>query len=86
MEFVIAIEKPANENECFGVIVPDLPGCYSSGETVEEAVKNAKEAIEMHIEGLRVDGEEIPFQNSLEFHKGNPEFQDLILRVVDIDL
>ena len=40
--------------------VPDLPGCFSSGETIEEAKKNVVEAIELHIEGLREEGRPIP--------------------------
>jgi predicted RNase H-like HicB family nuclease len=42
------------------VQVPDLPGCYSSGDTIEEAKKNVVEAIELHLEGLRAEGLTIP--------------------------
>ena len=40
--------------------VPALPGCYSQGETVEEALANIKEAIEAHLQALREEGQEIP--------------------------
>ncbi len=40
--------------------VPSLPGCYSQGETVEEALANIKEAIELHIEDMIAAGEDIP--------------------------
>lgn len=53
----------------FGVIVPGLPGCFSSGRTIEEAMENAKEAIELHLEGLSADGEEIPEQGSIDDYK-----------------
>ena len=36
----------------YGVIVPDLPGCFPAGESIEDALENAKEAILWHIEGL----------------------------------
>lgn len=36
----------------YSVIVPSLPGCYSRGDTREEALENVKEAIQLHIEGL----------------------------------
>lgn len=42
------------------VEVPSLPGCYSQGETVEEALANIREAIELHIETMIEDGEEVP--------------------------
>ena len=40
--------------------VPALPGCFSQGETVEEALKNMREAIEAHLQALREEGQEIP--------------------------
>jgi antitoxin HicB len=44
----------------YTVTVPSLPGCVTYGETVEEAVEMAKEAIEVYLESLREHGEEIP--------------------------
>jgi predicted RNase H-like HicB family nuclease len=40
--------------------VPDLPGCITTGQTVEEVEHNIREAIELHLEGLMQDGEQIP--------------------------
>ena len=40
--------------------VPDLPGCITTGRSVEEIERNIREAIELHLEGLREDGEPIP--------------------------
>jgi len=40
--------------------VPALPGCFSQGESVDEALKNVREAIELHVEGLKEDGQGIP--------------------------
>jgi predicted RNase H-like HicB family nuclease len=40
--------------------VPALPGCVSQGKSKEEALSNIKEAIELHLECLKEDGEEIP--------------------------
>ena len=42
------------------VSCPSLPGCYSQGETVEAALANIKEAIELCLEDLQAQGEEIP--------------------------
>lgn len=44
----------------YTVTVPSLPGCVTYGETVEEAIEMAKEAIELYLESLAAHGEEIP--------------------------
>jgi antitoxin HicB len=44
----------------FSVFVPALPGCYTQGDTRDEALTMAKEAIELHLESLREHGEPIP--------------------------
>ena len=44
----------------YWVEVPALPGCVSQGKIKEEALANIKEAIELHLECLKEDGEEIP--------------------------
>jgi len=44
----------------FSVLVPALPGCYSQGEMREQAIEMAKEAIGLHIESMREQGEAIP--------------------------
>lgn len=55
----------------FSAYSPDLPGCISTGETVEETENNMKEAIEFHIEGLRLEGYEIPVPTtaSVDFYE-----------------
>ena len=53
------ILTPAEEGG-YIVEVPSLPGCYSQGETVDEALDNIREAIELYIEVLEEDGQEIP--------------------------
>jgi predicted RNase H-like HicB family nuclease len=40
--------------------VPDLPGCVAQGATLEERRRLIREAIEFHIEGMRLDGEAVP--------------------------
>ena len=59
MKFIVAIE-PATKKSAFGVVVPDLPGCFSAGETLDEAIQNAQEAIDLHCETLIEDGLDIP--------------------------
>lgn len=54
MQLFIAIE-PGDEQHAFGVVVPDLPGCFSAGDTLEQTISNAKEAIRFHWELLLED-------------------------------
>jgi len=52
----------------YTVIVPSLPGCVTYGDTIEEAIEMAKEAIELYIESLKEHGEEIPTEEgTLEY-------------------
>ncbi len=51
---------PDRERGRFVVAVPSLPGCYSQGETVEQALENTRKAIEHHIEVMVEQGETIP--------------------------
>lgn len=48
------------EAKAYSVTVPALPGCTSQGDTIEQAIANAKEAIAGHIETLRQIGEPVP--------------------------
>lgn len=53
----------------YTVIVPSLPGCVTYGDTIEEAIKMAKEAIEVYLESLVEHGEEIPTEEAtFEYH------------------
>ncbi len=49
-----------------GVSFPDFPGCITAGETLQDAMKMASEALEFHIEGMREEGLEIPAPSSLD--------------------
>jgi predicted RNase H-like HicB family nuclease len=49
----------------YTVTVPSLPGCVTYGETIEEAIEMAKEAIELYIESLKEHGEEIPTEEGI---------------------
>ena len=55
--YLVIIEKTATG---FSAYSPDLPGCVATGHTRDEVEKEMREAIEFHIEGLRLAGEEIP--------------------------
>ncbi|MGV3579983.1 type II toxin-antitoxin system HicB family antitoxin [Brevundimonas sp.] len=60
----IAIVEEASEG--YGVSFPDLPGCVSAGDTMEEAVAAAGEALSLHLDGMIEDGEDLPDARSLD--------------------
>jgi predicted RNase H-like HicB family nuclease len=57
MKYAIVIEKASHN---YSAYLPDLPGCISTGRTLDEVRRNIQEAIELHLEGMRKDGEPIP--------------------------
>lgn len=86
MRYPIAIE-PGNETEAFGVIVPDLPGCYSTGDTLEEAHANAKESAELWLEAVLEDGGAVPQPSASEvLRQEHPEWADWIWSAVEVNI
>jgi len=70
----------------YGVTVPDLPGCFSSGDTFDEALESVKEAIDLHLEGLVEDGAEVPVPWPIAQHRANADFAEGVWATVDIDV
>ena len=60
MRHYTVVLTPDPEQGGYGVLVPALPGCFSQGRTVDEALANAREAILLHLSGMARDGEAIP--------------------------
>jgi len=84
IQYPIAIE-PGDETHAFGVVVPDLPGCFSAGDTLDEAVINSREAITLWIETVLDDGGTVPAPGLLADHVKNQEFLGWLWAVVEID-
>lgn len=57
MKYAIIIEKGESN---YSAYVPDLPGCVTTGSTIDETMQNMKEAIDFHIEGLLLEGLIVP--------------------------
>ncbi|EGF31235.1 hypothetical protein IMCC9480_139 [Oxalobacteraceae bacterium IMCC9480] len=85
MRYPIVIET-GDDTSAYGVVVPDLPGCFSAGETLDEAVTNTTEAIELHLEALLASGEPIPAVHALSAHQKNPDYAGWMWALVDIDM
>jgi len=65
-----------DEGTSYGVSFPDVPGCISAGDTFEEAVANAAEALAGHLALMKADGDPIPAPRSFEQLKRDPDFAD----------
>lgn len=61
MRYLVVVEKGATS---YGAYVPDLPGCVAAGETKEEVLSLIREAIELHLEDLKEEGQPIPAPSS----------------------
>ena len=83
MKFVIAIE-PGTETTAWGVAVPDLPGCFSAGDTMEEAMENARQAIDQHVEIMIEDGAPIPATRPLAELQADTAYAGWVWAVVDV--
>lgn len=57
VKYTIVIEKAPNS---YAAYAPDLPGCVAASDTRDEVVELMREAIELHLEGLRRDGDPVP--------------------------
>ena len=84
MKYAIVVHK--DPGSTYGVTVPGLPGCFSGGETLDEAFANAREAIACHIEGYLLEGEPVPEERPLEEHQANADYADGMWGFVDVDL
>lgn len=61
MQYLVVIEQGPSS---FGAYVPDLPGCIAAGESREEVATLIQEAIELHIEDLKAQGQQVPGPHS----------------------
>lgn len=83
MRYPILIERGAAAT-AFGVVVPDLPGCFSAGDTLEEAVRAAKEAAAAWIETSRDQGVPLPRPSSVEEARRLRGYEDWAVGLIDL--
>ena len=82
MRYPVAIE-PGTATEAFGVVVPDLPGCFSAGDTMEEAMAKAEESIAVWIEVALDAGQDIPQPSGVDaLRKKHKEWKTWVWAVV----
>ncbi|WP_236172643.1 type II toxin-antitoxin system HicB family antitoxin [Pseudomonas pseudonitroreducens] len=84
MKFPVVLHKDPGSD--YGVTLPDVPGCFSAGCTVDEALDNAKEALALHFEGLVADGEALPQPQAIDQHLNNPDYDGGVWAVIEFDV
>ena len=85
MRYPLAIE-PGTDVTAWGVVVPDLPGCFSAGDTMEEALIQAEEAVTVWIETILDAGQAIPQPSAIDaLRAAHPEFEGWLWGLVKID-
>lgn len=85
VRFPIAIEA-GDGRHAFGVVVPDLPGCFSAGDTLEEAITQSEEAILLTLEDMLERGLDLPMPSSIEKFHRKREFRGWLWAIVQVDL
>jgi predicted RNase H-like HicB family nuclease len=83
MRYPIAIET-GDTTHAYGVVVPNLPGCFSAGDTFDEALTNAREAILLHLEGLLDDGLSFPKSSTIEQPDSQGSYRGWTWAIVDV--
>lgn len=78
MAHYIAIIEDAGPDHAVGVWFPDLPGCISGGDDIDEALSNASEALELYAQELIGEGRELPRPRTLTELKADPDVADEI--------
>lgn len=85
MKYPIAIE-PGDETRAWSVVVPDLPGCFSAADSgIDEAIENAKEAIELWIDTALDAGQDVPGPSTVAMLQKKREFKGWVWAIVEID-
>lgn len=82
MKFIVVLHT--DDGQQYGVTVPDLPGCFSAGKGLDEALESVHEAIDLHIQTLIEDGADIPATSTLNAHQANPDYAGGVWAVVDV--
>lgn len=81
MLYPVAVEE-GNDDHAFGVVVPDMPGCFSAGDTLDEALQNVTEAIVLFLE----DYSELPAATELSTLKSDPEFEGWTWHMIEVEV
>jgi predicted RNase H-like HicB family nuclease len=81
MEYIAYLHKDTKSD--YGVSFPDFPGCITAGSTLDEARRNAVEALSFHIAGMREDHETIPEPSTLDDLRNDPAMKGAVAFLVE---
>ena len=85
MRYPIAIET-GTDSTAWGVVVPDLPGCFSAGDSMEEAMVQAEDAVIAWLEAALDAGQDIPKPSSIDaMRAAHPELVGWLWALVKVD-
>jgi len=73
MPHYVAIVEDAGRDKAIGLWFPDLPGCFSAGDTVDEALLNASEAVALYAESLAKEGKPLPAARTVAALRDDPD-------------
>lgn len=85
MKYPVAIEM-GNGFHAYGAAVPDLPGCFGAGESLQATLADVRRAIEAHCGMLAARGESLPLPRTLEGWRGEPAFAGAMWSAVDVSI
>ena len=72
MPYYVAIVEDAGPDKAIGIWFPDLPGCFSAGDDVDEALRNAEEALALYAEAEAKEGRDLPVPRTLSALREDP--------------
>jgi predicted RNase H-like HicB family nuclease len=75
MTHYVAIVEDAGPDKAIGVWFPDLPGCFSAGDNVDQALRNAEEALALYADALAKEGRPLPAPRSVSTLRDDPDVQ-----------
>jgi predicted RNase H-like HicB family nuclease len=84
MRYPILIEE-GTETTAFGVVVPDLPGCFSAGDTLDEALDAAKDAAAAWLDATLDTGDIVPSPSSLDAVRRLPGYAGWTIGIIELD-
>jgi predicted RNase H-like HicB family nuclease len=85
MRYPIAIET-GDHDHAYGVIVPDLPGCFSAGDSLDEAISNAEEAILLFLEDYADEDKAPPPPSKLQQLQEHADYEGSTWAIVNVDI
>lgn len=84
MRYPVAIE-PGDGTRAFAVVVPDLPGCFTAGDTLDEAIANAEAAVDAWIETALGQGQDVPAPTGVQQWAAATDHAGWIFGIVTVD-